>query len=99
LISEYKKNRKLNKQELAYKLAEILDNINFLHPFREGNARAQREFMRFLAFEKGLNLNLNPPDNTDIYERYMQETINSDVNQLTNLILDLIETEKNNEAQ
>lgn len=98
LISEYKKTRKLNKQELAYKLAEILDNINFLHPFREGNGRAQREFMRLLAFEKGLNLNLNPPDNTDIYERYMQGKINSDVNQLTNLILELIETEKNNEA-
>jgi len=82
---------------LAYKLAGILDNVNFLHPFREGNGRAQREFLRLLALEKGLNLNLNPPDNNDIYERYMQGTINSDVNLLTNLILELIETGKNNE--
>lgn len=98
LISEYKNISKFNKQELAYKLAEILDNVNFLHPFREGNGRAQREFMRLLALEKGLNLNLNPPDNNDIYERYMQGTINSDVNLLTNLILELIETGKNNKA-
>lgn len=83
---------------MAYKLAEILDNVNFLHPFREGNGRAQREFIRLLALEKGLNLNLNPPDNNDIYERYMQGTINSDVNLLTNLILELIETGKNNKA-
>lgn len=97
-ISEYKKIRKSNKVELAFKLAEILDNVNYLHSFREGNGRAQREFMRLLALEKGLTLNLNPPDNSNVYERYMQGTINSDVNQLKDLILELIETKKNNEA-
>ena len=43
-------------------LAEILDTVNFLHPFRDGNGRAQREFLRLLAHEKGWVLNLNPPD-------------------------------------
>jgi len=90
LLAEYKTIRKTNKQELAQKLAEILDNVNFLHPFREGNGRTQREFMRLLALEKGLTLNLTPPDNADIYERYMQGTINSDVKMLTELIFELI---------
>ncbi|MFN2261894.1 MAG: Fic family protein [Psychroflexus sp.] len=67
-ISEYKKISNSNKVELALKLAEILDNVNYLHPFREGNGRAQREFMRLLALEKGLTLNLNPPDNSNIYD-------------------------------
>ncbi|MBI3235256.1 MAG: Fic family protein, partial [Bacteroidetes bacterium] len=58
LISEFKKIPKDNRKLLAAKLAEILDNINFLHPFREGNGRAQREFLRLLALEKGLTLNL-----------------------------------------
>ena len=93
-ISEYKKIHKSNKAELAFKLAEILDNVNYLHPFREGNGRAQREFIRLLALEKGLKLNLNPPDNSDVHKRYMQGTINSDVNQLKVLIMELIETEK-----
>ena len=93
LISEYKKVRKTNKEELANKLAEILDNVNYLHPFREGNGRAQREFLRLLALEKGLKLNLNPPDNINIYERYMHGTINSDVNVLSNLIFELITLE------
>lgn len=92
LISDYKKTSKGDKQQVAEKLAEILDNINYLHPFREGNGRAQREFLRLLALEKGLILNLNPPDNKDVYDKYMQGTINSDVKILTKLILELIET-------
>ena len=72
------------------KLAEILDNINFLHPFREGNGRAQREFIRLLALEKGYHLNLNPPDNKSIYDRYMKGTIESDVNLLSDLIIELL---------
>ena len=58
LILEYKKIDKKEKAQLSYKLAEILDNINYLHPFREGNGRTQREFLRLLAKEKGLSLNL-----------------------------------------
>lgn len=93
LISEYKKLSKIDKKSLAQKLAEILDNVNFLHPFREGNGRVQREFLRVLALEKGLVLNLNPPDNTEVYERYMQGTINSDISMLASLILELISKE------
>jgi len=91
LIKEFRVIRKTQKNELAYKLAEILDNVNFLHPFREGNGRTQREFLRLLALEKDIKLNLNPPDNKNVYERYMQGAIKSDVNLLTELILDLIE--------
>lgn len=88
LILEYRSIRKSNKKALAQKLAEILDTINFLHPFREGNGRTQREFIRLLALEKGLNLNLNPANNLSVYERYMKGTIESDVQLLTELILE-----------
>ena len=76
---------------MARKLAEILDNINFLHPFREGNGRTQREFIRILALEKGFILNLNPPDNIEVYERYMHGTINGDIDTLSSLIFDLLQ--------
>jgi len=92
LISDYKNISKGDKQKIAEKLAEIMDNVNYLHPFREGNGRAQREFIRLLALEKGLTLNLNPADNKNVYDQYMQGTINSDVKTLSKLILDLIET-------
>jgi len=89
LIAEFKKiqNDKLNL--ISGKLAEILDNVNYLHPFREGNGRTQREFVRLLALEKGLTLNLNPPDNKSVYERYMKGTIESDVKTLEGLIFEL----------
>jgi len=92
LIDEFKGTPKDNKERLAEKLAEILDNVNYLHPFREGNGRAQREFLRLLAIEKGLTLNLNPPDNKSVHERYMKGTIESDLKTLTDLIFELIET-------
>jgi cell filamentation protein len=94
LINEFKKYPKDNTRQLAEKLAEILDNVNYLHPFREGNGRTQREFLRLLALEKGLTLNLNPPDNKNIYEQYMKGTIESDVIILTALIFELIDTNK-----
>lgn len=90
LVSEYKEISKNDKKQLANKLAEILDNINYLHPFREGNGRAQREFLRLLALEKGLKLILNPPDRKGVYERYMKGTIESDIQILSDLIYELI---------
>ncbi len=95
LIVEFRNIKRTNKKELAKKLAEILDNVNFLHPFREGNGRTQREFLRLLALEKGIKLNLNPPDNKSVYERYMHGTIDSDLDTLSELILEQIENKKN----
>jgi cell filamentation protein len=90
LINEYRLIEEYEKVLVANKLAEILDNVNYLHPFREGNGRTQREFIRLLAFEKNIILHLNPPDDNSIYERYMQGTINSDVKLLSELIFELI---------
>jgi cell filamentation protein len=92
IIAEFKKIPRDNKILFAEKLAEILDNLNYLHPFREGNGRTQREFLRLLALEKGLILNINPPDNKSVYERYMKGTIESDVKTLKGLIFELIDT-------
>jgi cell filamentation protein len=93
LIAEFEKIPRGNKMNLVEKLAEILDNVNYLHPFREGNGRAQREFIRILAFEKGMILNLNPPDHKSVYERYMKGTIESDITTLTELIFELVDNE------
>ncbi len=90
LVVEFKETPENNKKHLAEKLAHILDHVNYLHPFREGNGQTQREFLRLLAAEKGLNLNLNPPDNRNVYERYMKGTIQSDIPTLTELIFELI---------
>lgn len=43
----------LSKQEFIKKLAYYFSEINALHPFREGNGRSQREFIRSLAIKNG----------------------------------------------
>ena len=78
------------KKEIALSLAKILDDINYGHFFREGNGRTQREFIRTLALQKGYVLNLNPPDDADVYERYMAGTVRGDVKILADLILELL---------
>jgi cell filamentation protein len=90
LIDDYRKTDSSDMKTIAAKLATILDTVNYLHPFREGNGRAQREFLKMLALEKGYILNLNPPDNADVYERYMKGTIESDTEKLADLLFELI---------
>ena len=94
LIADYRKCNAEDKKELSRKLATILDSVNHLHPFREGNGRTQREFLRILALEKGLMLNLNPPDKAIVFEKYMTGTIEGNVEKLSNLILDLISSSR-----
>ena len=40
-------------RSMAARLAYYLGEINAIHPFREGNGRAQRAFVRQLAYENG----------------------------------------------
>ena len=48
----------LKKEDLAKRLAYYLSELNVLHPFREGNGRTTREFIRQLALKNGYKLNL-----------------------------------------
>lgn len=43
----------LPKDQFVRRLAYYFSEINALHPFREGNGRTQREFIRELALKRG----------------------------------------------
>ncbi len=43
----------LDATAFSTRAAYFLGEINALHPFREGNGRAQREFVNHLAFKNG----------------------------------------------
>ena len=79
----------LNKHDLAKKLAYYMAELNVLHPFREGNGRTIREFIRQLALKNGyiLNMaNINPKE-------MLQASIESVVNtcKLEKIIFDCLE--------
>lgn len=61
LLEELKKENYLegkDKERLAKRLAYYISEINVLHPFREGNGRTIREFIRQLALKNRYILNL-----------------------------------------
>jgi cell filamentation protein len=45
--------RGLNREQFIGRIAEFLADVNALHPFREGNGRAQRAFFSQLAHDAG----------------------------------------------
>lgn len=47
-----------SKEELSQKLAYYMAELNVLHPFREGNGRTIREFIRQFAYINGYNLEI-----------------------------------------
>lgn len=52
LIEEYHGDSQ-TKEKIVSQLAIILDNLNYMHPFRERNGRTQCEVIRVLALAKG----------------------------------------------
>lgn len=57
LITTYHQEAQ-TKEAVIKQLAEILDNLNDFHPFREGNGRTQREVIRSLALAKSYQLQI-----------------------------------------
>ena len=79
-----------NKIEICKSLAEILDNLNYFHPFREGNGRTQREVIRSLALMKGYECEISIGLDDDIYHLYMDGTVYGDTSKLEQLFIKLL---------
>lgn len=89
LIYNYHKNAD-TREKITNDLANILDNLNYFHPFREGNGRTQREVIRVLAMMKNYEAIINIGADDNIYNLYMDGTVYSDktkLKQLFNIIL------------
>jgi cell filamentation protein len=52
-LKEEKHLAELSRDDFCNRAAFYLGEINALHPFREGNGRAQREFISHLAYHNG----------------------------------------------
>ena len=58
----------LNADAFASRAAYYLGELNAIHPFREGNGRTQREFIRQLAGEAGYRINWYRISRGQMYE-------------------------------
>ncbi|PKR83071.1 Fic/DOC family protein [Heyndrickxia camelliae] len=50
------------------RMSYYLSEINMLHPFREGNGRTQREFLRLIAFKNGFKLDWNKIEREELLQ-------------------------------
>lgn len=67
--------KKLSLDELIKKLSEIMTDLNVLHPFREGNGRATREFVRELLNELGYDIKWFKIDYNDILKASIKAVV------------------------
>jgi cell filamentation protein len=83
----------LPRREFARKIAALLSEINRIHPFREGNGRAQRQLVRQLADSLGFKLHFEVVSK----ERLIQASIlsaNGDVAMMERLLDEITDTER-----
>lgn len=66
-----------NKKELSKKLAYYMAELNVLHPFREGNGRVIREFIRQLALKNGYTLDLKDIEPQDMLNASIESVVNT----------------------
>ena len=80
-----------SKNKIIKQLAKILDNLNYFHPFREGNGRTQREVIRSLALSKGYSAQIRVEQDDEVYNLYMDGTVYGDLGKLEELLSKILE--------
>lgn len=58
----------LDREQFTEALARFYDDLNFIHPFREGNGRTQRLFWSRVAFDAGWILDWSPVYGSELNE-------------------------------
>jgi cell filamentation protein len=81
--------RGLGASPISHRLAHYLSEINAIHPFREGNGRAQRLFIAQLAEQAGFALDYSALNQADVYP-IMQASFTGDERPLAALIFSII---------
>lgn len=88
ILDELKKENFLkgyDKQKISNRLAYYMAELNVLHPFREGNGRTIREFIRQLAFKNGYALDLQNIEPKQMLNACIKSVVNT--TDLENLLL------------
>lgn len=79
----------LSREALAERLAYYLSELNVLHPYREGNGRTIREFLRELALKNEYILNIKKVAPKEFLNASIKSIV--DTSELTKLIYECLE--------
>jgi cell filamentation protein len=75
---------KLNYEDTVEALVNIFADVNALHPFREGNGRTQREFIRYLSRINGIEVDFTLVDSEEMIIA-SSESVNGSNNKLSEM--------------
>ena len=68
LLHEEKLLQSLSNEEYLSRAAYYFAELNYIHPFREGNGRTTREFMRMLFLQAGYSVDWSKIDRTALLD-------------------------------
>ena len=91
LLDELKKENyleNLSKEKLAERLAYYLSELNVLHPYREGNGRTTREFIRELALKNEYVLDLRKVSPKEFLDACLKSIV--DTEDLTKILYECL---------
>lgn len=80
----------LTKEDFSVKAASFLDELNMIHPFREGNGRAIREFFRCLALKCGFSIDWSLVDKDKLRNAFIY-AVDKDTSRLIDCVYAIIE--------
>ena len=69
--------KNLSKDEMSKKLAYYMSELNVLHPFREGNGRTIREFIRELAYVNGYSFDVKNVSPKEMLNASIESIVNA----------------------
>lgn len=81
----------LNIERIIPKLAYYLGELNAMHPFREGNGRAQRVFIEYLAQTAGYYIDFSEVSSQEMIEASV-DSFSCNYNKMENIFRKSIET-------
>jgi len=67
-IKEKNMLRETDEEKIFENLAYVMAELNIIHPFREGNGRSIREFIRLMAKRMGYDLNWGNANKEELLE-------------------------------
>ena len=67
-IKEKNMIKETDEEKVFDNLAYVMAELNIIHPFREGNGRSIREFIRLMAKRMGYDLNWGNADKEELLE-------------------------------
>ncbi|MBQ7036036.1 MAG: Fic family protein [Clostridia bacterium] len=75
-IKEKNMLRETDEEKVFDNLAYVMAELNVIHPFREGNGRSIREFIRLMAKRMGYDLNWGNVDKEELLEALIMSVNN-----------------------